>query len=399
MREAFIFEAIRTPRSKGKVGGELSHLRPIDLQKFLLQEIVKKTSLNSSEISDFILGCVTQIGDQGGNISKSALQLAGLSESIAGVTLNRYCASGLEAVHMAAAKVMSGMDDLILAGGVESMSRVQMLSDGGPWMNDQEVMDHAHYIPQGVSADVIATIGGYSRQRVDEFALRSQQLANEAQLKEKFKSIIPMPSADGKSFITRDTFPRPQTTLEGLSSLKPAFKDLGEKYDPIALKKYPHLSSIDHVHHAGNSSGVVDGASLLLIGSLEVGQRLGLHPRGKIKSFAITANDPTLMLTAPAPATLKALNKAGLKISDIDLFEVNEAFASVVLYYMDELKINPSKVNVNGGAIALGHPLGATGGILVGTILDELEQRDLKRGVVSLCAGGGMGIATVIERV
>jgi acetyl-CoA C-acetyltransferase len=398
MNECFIFDAIRTPRAKGKLGGELSSLRPIDLLAALLIKLKERQHFDDTDISDFVLGCVTQIGEQGGNLSKSALQLADYADSIAGVTLNRFCASGLESLNIAAAKIMSGMDDLILCGGVESMSRVEMLSDGGAWMNDEELMKKVHYIPQGVSADVIATINNFSRQQVDEFAQSSQKRAFAAQNSSRLKSVIPILTNEGH-LLDKDMYLRPETSLEKLSGLRPAFKNLGEKYDEIALRKFSHLSSIDHVHHAGNSSGIVDGASLLLVGSSSAAKKFNLRPRAKIKSFAILADDPTLMLTAPAPVTLKALKKAGISLNQVDLFEVNEAFASVVLHFMKELNLNDRKINVNGGAIAFGHPLGATGGMLVGTILDELEMRDLKTGVVTLCAGGGMGIATVIERI
>ncbi len=399
MIDAYIFDALRTPRAKGKSGGELHQVKPVELLATVLRALKSKHQLETQFIDDFILGCVTAIHEQGGNIAKSALQMAEFDDVVAGVTLNRFCASGLEAVNQAACGVMSGMHDLILAGGVESMSRVPMLIDRGPWMHDEEVMRKANYVPQGISADLIASLKNYDRKRVDEFALRSQTLAAKAQRGDYFKSIITVLNSDGSVLLNHDTFLRPSTTLESLGKLKPAFEELGIKYDSVALSKYPTLKSIQHVHHAGNSSGIVDGAAVVLIGNKEAGEKQGLKPRGKIKALAITSTEPTIMLTGPAPATLKALKRAKMKLDDIDLFEVNEAFASVVLNYVDELKIDLNKVNVNGGAIALGHPLGATGAMLIGTILDELERRDLETGLVTLCVGGGMGIATIIERV
>jgi acetyl-CoA C-acetyltransferase len=393
MKHAYIYDAIRTPRAKGKEGGALSHVRPIELMSTVLTTLKERNQLDTSLVDDVILGCVTAIGEQGGDIAKSAAQYAGFDEKVAGVTLNRFCSSGLEAVNQGACGIMSGMQDLIVAGGLESMSRVPMLSDGGPWMTDPDVMKKAHFVPQGISADLIATMKGYSREDVDRFAVRSQRLAGQAQAKGHFKSIVPVGD------VTKDSFLRPETTLESLAKLKPAFKEMGEKtFDEVARGRFPQIKEVMHVHHAGNSSGIVDGAAAVLLGNQEAGTRLGLKPRARIRALAVTSTDPTLMLTGPAPATIKALKKAGMSMSDIDLVEINEAFASVVLNFVDELKLDLDKVNVNGGAIALGHPLGATGAMLIGAILDELERRGLATGLVTLCVGGGMGVATILER-
>lgn len=400
--DAYIYDAVRTPRAKGKADGQLHAVRPIELVKTVLDGIRERNHLDTSYVDDVILGCVTQVYEQGGCIAKSAALYAGYHESVAGVTLNRFCASGLEAINQAAAGVMSGFQDLIIAGGVESMSRVPMGSDGGAWLIDPDVIIKTQFVPQGISADLIATLKGYSRQDVDAFAVRSQKLATEAQSKGYFnRSVLAVKDMNGKIVLDKDTFIKPQTTIESLASLKPSFQDLGEKYgfDSMTKMKYPSVEYINHVHHAGNSSGIVDGAAVVLIGSKEIGSKLILKPRARIRSFAITATDPTIMLTGPAPATRKALKKAGMNISDIDLVEINEAFASVALNFVDDMKIDMNRVNVNGGAIAMGHPLGATGAILVGTILDELERTNKTIGLITLCVGGGMGIATIIERV
>lgn len=400
--EAYIFDAVRTPRAKGKTDGPLHPVRPIELLKTVLEGIKDRNHLDTSYVDDIILGCVTQVNEQGGNIAKSAALYSGYAESVAGVTLNRFCASGLEAVNQAAAGVMSGFQDLIVAGGVESMSRVPMGTDGGAWLIDPDVIIKTQFVPQGISADLIATIKGYSREDVDAFAVRSQMLAAEAVNSGNFqKSVLPVRDINNKIILNKDTFIKPQTTLETLASLKPSFQELGEKhgFDSMTKLKYPMVERINHVHHAGNSSGIVDGAAAVLIGNKEMSEKLGLKPRARIRSMAITANDPTIMLTGPAPATMKALKKAGMRINDIDLIEINEAFASVVLNFVEEMKADMSRVNVNGGAIALGHPLGATGAMLIGTVLDELERRNLNTGLVTLCVGGGMGIATIIERV
>jgi acetyl-CoA C-acetyltransferase len=401
MSEAYIFDAVRTPRGKGKKDGSLYEVKPISLVTTLLHALEQRNQLDTSKVEDVILGCVTPIGDQGGDIAKTAAIAAGWSDHVAGVQINRFCASGLEAVNLAAQKVRSGWEDLIVAGGVESMSRIPMGSDGGPWALDPETNLKSAFVPQGVGADLIATLDGYSRADVDAFAVNSQQKAANAQANGYFeKSIVPVKDQAGVTILDKDEFIRGNTTAENLAKLNPSFEMMGNMgFDAVALQKYPEAQKVNHVHHAGNSSGIVDGAALVLIGSEKMAQELNLKPRAKILSTALVGTDPTIMLTGPAPAARKALAKAGLTIDDIDLFEVNEAFAAVVMRFVNELKVPMDKVNVNGGAIAMGHPLGATGAMILGTLLDELERRNLKRGLATLCVGGGMGIATIIERV
>lgn len=397
---AYLYDAIRTPRGRGKANGSLHPVRPLDLLKTLFDEMKERHDLDTAQVDDVLLGCVTPVKEQGGNIARTAPLYAGWDLDIPGAQLNRFCASGLEAVNLAAMKVRSGWEELVVAGGVESMSRIPMGSDGGAMWEDYEIMGQLDIVPQGISADLIASLEGFTRQDVDGFALLSQQRAAAAQRESRFTSIVPVRDADGNILLDHDEHPRPDATLEGLGALKPAFEALGTMgFDAVALKKYPQLDRINHVHTAGNSSGIVDGAALTLIGSEEAGSRLGLTPRARIVSAALTGTDPTIMLTGPMPATRKALAKAGLSIEDIDLFEVNEAFAAVVMRFMREMDVPEEKVNVNGGAIAMGHPLGATGAMLLGTLVDELERRKLKRGIVTLCVGGGMGIAMVVERV
>nr|WP_298893120.1 acetyl-CoA C-acetyltransferase [uncultured Acinetobacter sp.] len=401
MSEAYIFDAVRTPRGKGKKDGSLYEVKPISLVTTLLHALEQRNQLDTSKVEDVILGCVTPIGDQGGDIAKTAAIAAGWSDHVSGVQINRFCASGLEAVNLAAQKVRSGWEDLIVAGGVESMSRIPMGSDGGPWALDPETNLKSAFVPQGVGADLIATLDGYSRADVDAFAVNSQQKAANAQANGYFeKSIVPVKDQAGVTILDKDEFIRGNTTAENLAKLNPSFEMMGNMgFDAVALQKYPEAQKINHVHHAGNSSGIVDGAALVLIGSEKMAQALNLKPRAKILSTALVGTDPTIMLTGPAPAARKALAKAGLNIDDIDLFEVNEAFAAVVMRFVNELNVPMDKVNVNGGAIAMGHPLGATGAMILGTLLDELERRNLKRGLATLCVGGGMGIATIIERV
>lgn len=401
MSEAYIFDAVRTPRGKGKKDGSLYEVKPISLVTTLLHALEQRNQLDTSKVEDVILGCVTPIGDQGGDIAKTAAIAAGWSDHVAGVQINRFCASGLEAVNLAAQKVRSGWEDLIVAGGVESMSRIPMGSDGGPWALDPQTNLKSAFVPQGVGADLIATLDGYSRADVDAFAVNSQQKAAYAQANGYFeKSIVPVKDQAGVTILDKDEFIRGNTTAENLAKLNPSFEMMGNMgFDAVALQKYPEAQKVNHVHHAGNSSGIVDGAALVLIGSEKMAQELNLKPRAKILSTALVGTDPTIMLTGPAPAARKALAKAGLTIDDIDLFEVNEAFAAVVMRFVNELKVPMDKVNVNGGAIAMGHPLGATGAMILGTLLDELERRNLKRGLATLCVGGGMGIATIIERV
>lgn len=399
---ALIFDGVRTPRGRGKAGGALSTVRPVELAATTLTQLCQRNRLQGDEIEDVILGCVTAIGDQGANVAKSAAMEAGLPETVAGVTVNRFCGSGLEAVNQAAARVAAGIEPLLIAGGVESMSHVPIGSDGGAWAADPRLAIKTHFVPQGISADLIATLQGFTREQVDQFALTSQQRAVRAQEERRFaKSMVSFRDLNGRILLEHDEHMRGDTTLEGLSQLKPSFAQMGEEgaFDYVALQKYPQLEMIEHVHTAGNSSGIVDGATALLIGSEEAGKKLGLKPRAVIRACAVTAADPTIMLTGPVPVTRKVLAKAGLKASDIDLFEVNEAFAAVVMNYMRELQVSHDRVNVNGGAIALGHPLGASGAIILMTLLDELERTGKRRGLATLCIGGGMGIATIIERV
>ena len=401
MTEAYIIDAIRTPRGKGKKDGSLYEVKPISLLTTLLNELKDRHQLDTSKVDDIVLGCVTPIGDQGANIAKTAAIAAGWDNDVAGVQINRFCASGLEAVNLAAQKVRSGWEDLIVAGGVESMSRVPMGSDGGAWVFDPETNIATNFVPQGIGADLIANIDGYTREDVDAFAEQSHKKATYAQTQGYFdRSIIPVKDKAGVTILAKDEFIKPNTTVESLSELKPSFASMGQMgFNAIALQKYPEVGAISHVHHAGNSSGIVDGAALVLLASEKAVKEQNLKPRAKVLATALVGTDPTIMLTGPAPAAQKALEKAGLKLDDIDLFEVNEAFAAVVLRFIHELDIDPAKVNVNGGAIALGHPLGATGAMILGTLLDELEQQGKKRGLATLCVGGGMGIATIIELV
>jgi len=397
----YIYDSVRTPRGKGKSDGSLHIVRPVTLASFALKSLTDRQSIPLERIEDVIFGCVTQIGEQGGCIAKAATLYAGLPYSVAAQTLNRFCGSGLEAIGHAAAKIGSGMNDLIIAGGVESMSRVPMGDDGGPMMSDPDVSSSIGFIPQGISADLIATLRGYGRRDLDQWAVRSHQRASHAQEQNYFrKSLIPVKDKLGQSYLSYDEMVRSSTTMESLAKLTPSFSLLGEKYgfDKVAIKKYPELEKIFHLHHAGNSSSMVDGAAAIYIGSEKIQKELNITPRARIRSYAITGSEPTIMLTGLIPATQMALKKADLTIDDVDLFEINEAFASVVLNTMDQLKIPEEKVNVNGGAIALGHPLGATGAMLVSSLIDELERIDKRIGLVTLCIGGGMGIAMVIER-
>lgn len=403
MTEAYIYEAIRTPRGRGKKDGSLHTVKPVDLPITLIDEIKRRNpNLDTAQIDDLVLGVVGPVADQGACISKTIAIKAGLPDTVAGVQLNRFCASGLEAVNNAAQRVRSGFEQLIMAGGVESMSRVPMGSDGGAWAMDPETNYMTGFVPQGIGADLIATIEGFSREDVDTFAAESQRRAAEAWEKGYFsKSVIPVKDRNGITILDKDEHFRPGTTVETLGKLNPSFAMVGEMggFNAVALQKYHFVEKINHVHTPGNSSGIVDGASLVLIGSEAAGKANGLTPRARVIATALSGADPTIMLTGPAPATRKALKVAGLTMDDIDLVEINEAFASVALKFMKDMNIPHEKVNVNGGAIALGHPLGATGAMILGTVLDELERRNLKRGLCTLCVGGGMGIATIIERV
>ena len=401
MANAMIFDAVRTPRGKGKKDGSLHEVKPVDLLAGLLAQLQKRLAFDPAQLDDVVMGVVSPVGEQGSVIAKTAALKAGWDFRVAGMQINRFCASGLEAVNLAAQKVASGWEDMVVAGGVESMSRVPIGSDGGAWAQDPETNFATGFVPQGIGADLIATLAGWKREDVDRFALTSQQRAAAAQAEGRFdRSVIAVQDAIGLTVLERDEFIKPRTTLEGLGGLKLAFDGLGAMgFDAVALARYPQVERIRHVHTAGNSSGIVDGAAAVLIGSEAKGREMGLTPRGRIVATALSGADPTIMLTGPMPATRKALAKAGLTIDDIDLFEVNEAFAAVPMRFMLEMGVPHEKVNVNGGAIALGHPLGATGAMLIGMLLDELERRHLKRGLVTLCVGGGMGIATIIERV
>ncbi|NEC48387.1 acetyl-CoA C-acetyltransferase [Actinospica acidiphila] len=401
--EAYVYDAIRTPRGRGKANGALHGTKPIDLVVGLIHEIRGRfPGLDPAAVDDIVLGVVSPLGDQGADIARTAAVLAGLPDTVAGVQENRFCASGLEAVNMAAMKVRSGWEDLVLAGGVESMSRVPMGSDGGAWAADPRTNHDTGFVPQGVGADLIATLEGFSRHDVDSYAALSQERAATAWKEGRFeRSVIPVRDRSGLVVLDHDEHLRPGTTADSLAPLKPSFADIGELggFDAVALQKYHWVERIEHVHHAGNSSGIVDGAALVVVGSREVGERYGLTPRARVVSAAVSGSDPTIMLTGPAPASRKALAKAGLTVDDIDLVEINEAFAAVVLRFVKDMGLSLDKVNVNGGAIALGHPLGATGAMILGTLIDELGRQDKRYGLATLCVGGGMGIATVVERL
>jgi acetyl-CoA C-acetyltransferase len=403
INEAFIYDTVRTPRGKGKPGGSLYEVKPVDLVVGLLEELPKRNKgYDPQRVDDVILGCVTPVGDQGADIAKTAAMVAGMPESVAGVQLNRFCASGLESVNQAAARIRSGMEDMIIAGGVESMSRVPMGSDGGAMALDPQTAFDVNFVPQGIGADLIATIDGYSREDVDRFAVWSQEKASRAWDEGRFnRSIVAVKDRNGLTILDHDEFIRRGTTLESLSSLKPSFAMMGEHggFDSLALELYTNVDAINHVHHAGNSSGIVDGAALVLIGNEQAGRDMGLTPRARIVSMAVVGSEPTIMLTGPAPASRKALAKAGLTADDMDIVEINEAFASVALRLQNELKIPDEKINPNGGSIAMGHPLGATGAMILGTLVDELERTGGRYGLATLCVGGGMGIATIVERI
>jgi acetyl-CoA C-acetyltransferase len=398
---AYIYDAVRTPRGKGKPDGKLHEVKPISLLTQQLKALQSRNKFDTQLVSDVVIGCVTPVGEQGMNIAKSAAMLADWNERVAGVTLNRFCASGLEAINLAAAKVASGFEDLVVAGGVESMSRVPMGLDGGAWAQDPETNLHAGFMPQGLGADLIATLEGFSREAVDQFALESHAKAARAEKEGRFqKSQVPVVDQNGLMILDRNEMIRSETNIAALQSLKPSFARMGEMgFNAVAYHKYPAVERLNHVHTAGNSSGISDGAAAVLVGSKKIGDKLGLTPRARILATAALGTEPTIMLTGPAPATRLALEKAQLDFDAIDLFEVNEAFASVVLKFQKDTGVPMEKINVNGGAIAMGHPLGATGAILTGTLLDELERRQLRYGVVTLCIGAGMGIATVFERL
>ena len=399
--EAYIFDAVRTPRGRGKTSGSLYEVKPVTLLSQILSSLQQRNGFETHSVDDIVIGCVTQIGDQGADIAKTAALVAGWDDDVAGVTLNRFCASGLEAVNMAAMKIRSGWEHLVVAGGVESMSRVPMGSDGGAWAMDPETNMNTGFMPQGIGADLIATLNGFSREEVDHFAMNSHlKAANAWQRKAFSRSIVPVKDRNNLTILEHDETVRADSNMATLAKLNASFLQPGQLgFDAVAKQKYPQVERINHVHTPGNSSCIVDGAAALLIGSKHMANRYAMEPRARIVSTALVGTDPTIMLTGPAPATRKALNLAGLSVNDIDLFEVNEAFASVVMRFQKDMQVDPAKINVNGGAIAMGHPLGATGAMILGTLLDELEVRNLRYGLATLCVGGGMGIATIIERV
>jgi len=401
MTEAYVFDAVRTPRGKGKKDGSLHEVKPINLLSGLLRDLQKRHQFDTAKVDDVVMGVVSPVGEQGSVIAKVAALKAGWDFQCAGVQINRFCASGLEAVNMAAQKVRSGWEDLVVAGGVESMSRVPIGSDGGAWAQDPETNMQTAFVPQGIGADLIATMEGFSRTDLDTYAMESQRRAAYAQAQGYFDhSIMPVHDAVGNVILDKDEFIKPRTTLEGLASLKPAFEQMGAMgYDQVALSRYPQVERIFHVHHAGNSSGIVDGAAAVLIGSEAAAKQHGLTPRARIVATALSGADPTIMLTGPMPAARKALAKAGMTMDQMDLVEINEAFAAVAMRFMKEMKVPHEKTNVNGGAIAMGHPLGATGAMILGTLIDELHRRNLRYGMATLCVGGGMGIATIVERI
>ncbi len=401
MTEAYIYDAVRTPRGKGKKDGSLHQATPVWLLRTLLQALQARNRLDTALVDDLVLGCVTPVGEQGADIARTAVLDAGWAQTVAGVTLSRFCASGLESVNLATAKIMSGMEDMVVAGGVESMSRWAMGSDGGAWVMDPRVNSGTAFIPQGISADLIATLEGFGRADLDGFAAESHRRAAQAQAEGRFaRSIVPVTDINGMVMLDRDETVRPGTSVESLAKLNSSFEMMGSMgFDATALDKYTTIEKIHHHHHAGNSSGIVDGAALMLLGSKAAGEKAGLKPRAKVRMCAVIGSEPTIMLTGPTPAVRKALAKAGMAVSDIDLWEVNEAFATVPMKTARDLGVSLDRVNVNGGAIAMGHPLGATGAIILGTALDELERTGQSTALATLCVGAGMGIATIIERV
>lgn len=402
MTDAYIYDTVRTPRGKGRKDGSLHGATPVHLAATALAALRDRNGLDTAAVDDVVLGCVEPVGEQGANIARIAALVAGYDSAAPGFHVNRFCASGLEACNIAAAQIMSGQSELVVGGGVESMSRVPMMTSGGAWAMDPAVSHKTHFVPQGISADLIATRWGYSRGDVDAYAVESQRRAAFAQQEGRFaRSLVAVRDINGFIMLDRDESIRPETSLESLATLKPSFAEQGEKlgFDAIAIQRYPDVERIEHVHHAGNSSGIVDGAAAVLFGSRAAGKRLGLKPRARVRAFASIGSEPTIMLTGPSFATDKVLKRAGMRAADVDLFEVNEAFAAVVLRFLEVMAIPHDRVNVNGGAIALGHPLGATGAMILGTVLDELERRDLSTGLVTLCVGAGMGTATLIERV
>jgi acetyl-CoA C-acetyltransferase len=401
VNDAFIYDHVRSPRGRGRPDGALHEISSVELAQQMLRALAERSALDTALIDDVIMGCAQPVGEQGGNIARAAVLLAGYAESVAGQQVHRFCASALEAVNIAAAQIMTGQHEAAIGGGVECMSRTFMGADIGAWAGDPWVAYHNYFAPQGIGADLIATLDGFTRNDVDAYALESQRRAAHAWSEGRFKrSVVPVRDILGRALLEHDEHMRPETTLEGLAKLKPAFLGMGQAgFDTVALQKYPQLEAIEHVHTGGNSSGVVDGSAVVLLGSRAFGERIGRKPRARIKGFVSMGSEPTIMLTAPAPTTRKLLKRCGMQATDIDLYEINEAFAAVVLRYVREMELDPGRVNVNGGAIAMGHPLGATGAIILGTLLDELERRDLNTGLITLCAGNGLGTATLIERM
>jgi acetyl-CoA C-acetyltransferase len=402
MTDAFIYDHLRSPRGRGKVDGSLHEVQTVNLASQVLKGMRERNNLDPELVDDVVMGCVDPIGEAGGDVARISALLAGYGDKVPGIQINRFCASGLDAVNFAAAEVMSGQHNMTIGGGVESMSRVGIGASGGAWFMDPMAAIPTYFMPQGISADLIATKYGFSRDDVDAYAVESQKRAAEAWADGRFKySILPIKDVNGITLLDRDEHMRPGTTMQSLASLKPAFVEIGQLggFDAVATQRYPEVEEVNHVHHAGNSSGIVDGAAAVLIGNKEAGQAAGLKPRARIKAFANIGSEPGIMLTGPIPVTQKVLKKAGMSTADIDLWELNEAFASVVLRYMQALDIPHDKINVNGGAIAMGHPLGATGAMILGTVLDELERRGKSTALITLCIGAGMGTATIIERV
>ncbi|HBA42748.1 MAG TPA: acetyl-CoA C-acetyltransferase [Alphaproteobacteria bacterium] len=402
MTDCYIYDAVRTPRGKGKASGSLHEVTALELATQVLENLRERNNLDTSAVDDVVLGCVDPVKEQGSDIARLAVLNADYAESVAGVQVNRFCASGLEAVNMAAGQVMSGQADMTIGGGVESMGRVGMGASGGSWSTDPSIALKSYFAPQGIGADLIATRDGFSRTDVDSYALESQRRAKQAWDSGYFsKSVIPVKDINGLTILDHDEHMRPDATMQSMAALDPSFAMMGEMagFDAVAMQRYPDVEEISHVHHAGNSSGIVDGAAGVLLGTREAGDAMGLKPRARIRAFGSIGTEPCIMLTGPAVVTEKVLKRAGMTVADIDLFELNEAFASVVLRMMDQLNIDHSIMNVNGGAIAMGHPLGATGAMILGTVLDELERRDLNTALITLCVGAGMGTATIIERV
>jgi acetyl-CoA C-acetyltransferase len=401
MAEAFVYDAVRTPRGRGKPDGSLHEVPAVDLAVTTLEAIRKRNDLNPIHVEDVVMGCVDPVGEAGGDIARAAVMKAGFGKEVPGVQINRFCASGLDAVNLAAAQVMTGMKDVAIGGGVESMSRIGMGASGGAWPVDPGIAIANYFLPQGISADLIATKYGFNRDDVDAYAVQSQKRAAKAWDEGRFaKSVVPVRDVNGLTILARDEHMRPTTDMQSLGQLKAAFVQMGEMggFDAVAIAAHPDVEAVNHVHHAGNSSGIVDGAAAVLVGSQEGGRKLGVKPRAKIRSFASIGSDLALMLTGPIDVSELALKKAGMTTDDIDLFEINEAFSAVVLRYMQAMDLDPAKVNVNGGAIAMGHPLGATGAMILGTVLDELERTNKQTALITLCVAAGMGTATIIER-